>query len=178
MSSTLVFGMQAFRLPLEDHPHFVVLFEQSASSNVFSGNGTLVRQWNALEIGTPESVLVGTLSRASSCEGGMLKLDGKWCRPETYYSRAEKAVKEAVVNPLAWDMRIRFELCVLLGSEERRTLLEGEELMTSGNVWTGLRAEVVLERVSKWLLFVEAHPELPAWTLAEWKGKRIPRGTR
>ena len=84
--------MQAFRLPPEVHPHFVVLFEQSASSNVYSSKGSLVRRWSARAFGTPETVLVAALTNAAGCEGGMVKLDGKSCRPEAFYSRAEKAV--------------------------------------------------------------------------------------
>lgn len=153
MSSTLIFGMRAYRLPPEIDGDTVLLFEEAAESNLFTASGGLVRRWGLRQVGSEMDVLVRVLEGASQCDTGMLKPDGKWTRAEVYYARAERAIRAATVDMDAWRMSLS------LGAERvDRSLLEPGQRDSMHPHFQDAR---------RWLEFVRAHPHLAAYQVAQ-----------
>lgn len=76
----------------DDH---YVLVEEGGSSNVFDANDRVVRDWYGVASGATWEAMQEVVRVSASCEGGSLKLRGKWIKPEGYIGAWRAAIKAA-----------------------------------------------------------------------------------
>lgn len=87
---------------------FVALYLQISDSNMRvpnpNGNGYVMsRNWSLMQLGEEWRVMGRLVELASSCEGGMLKLNGRDIHAESLIKACRKEIKNAeIVTSLGW----------------------------------------------------------------------------
>lgn len=81
----------------DDH---YVLIEEGGSSNMFDANDRIARDWYGVATGAAWVAMQEVVQISASCEGGTLKLRGKWVKPETYIGAWRAAIKLANEEPV------------------------------------------------------------------------------
>lgn len=102
MSSDIVYRIKAIKLPKEltsDYDDHYIVCEEAGSSNCWeTQRNRRARSWQVSAIGMHYRVIEACCERAGSCEGGMLKLYGRSCKPEAYIKAWRNALAKAAVG--------------------------------------------------------------------------------
>lgn len=76
---------------------------ETGSSNVISHRNTIVRNNHLMLIKQDTDFMREIVSISASCEGGMLKMNGRYTKPESYIAAWRKAMKQAL--PIQYYLR-------------------------------------------------------------------------
>jgi hypothetical protein len=111
VSHRIEYQWAVFRVPATAHgldeDRFVVAIE-GGDSNVFErATGRPARSWTVGMIGTATQVLKQAVSAAASCEGAMLRPEGRRCTPEAYIRRIRRVLARPTPVPGRWIPAVR-----------------------------------------------------------------------
>jgi len=129
MSSTIEYRRAAFvkhpdpeASPLAEDQYY--LFVESGSSNCYEvDTGRRSRSWEFVAAGEKWQVIAEVCRNAAYCEGGLLKVRGRWTKPENYIKLWRKTLAEArPVSELLSRLPIRYVRLYLESEEDREVL--------------------------------------------------------
>lgn len=100
-------GTELDQLPNDQHEDRFVVIIETGPSNCYGHSNRRVRDWQVCMIGTHDQVIQQTIRFAAECEGGMLKVRGRDCTPESYIRRIRRILASAEpATDTAWHPHI------------------------------------------------------------------------
>ena len=69
---------------------------ETGCSNLFDQEGRIARSYDMLQIAKGNQFMTKVVCISQDCEGGMLKMNGRWCKPESYIAAWRKAKNNAL----------------------------------------------------------------------------------
>ena len=165
MSSTLYYGLKAFRLPQAEHPDFYVLFAQHAASNVRDDQGRLCPSWSAQAVGSKADILQDAFESCALLESGVARWPEKPdLSAEDGYLLVERALKRAKVDPHGWQPAVMLHP----GDPAPETsLIESGAVFLEKAPWHSDALEVAhFERTADWLGYLSSLSRVAPWRVA------------
>lgn len=156
-------------------PRFVVCIEGGDNNLYDSCTGKRSRSWDVSMLGTKEQVLKRAVYFAGSCEGGMLKPNGRDMTPEGYVAKIRRLIDSALVSTPDLGIAYWFPEIRLGVGDPAIAFLQARGMRFAMEKWYGedvCRAEN--DREMRHLVFevLDHFPNIPAWSLARVGGLR------